>query len=354
MRNRIVISLFGTFAIWAGVAQATTPNAASIAASIDGQPILLQEVEEKAAGDLAKEDANFKETVRRAELAHRVTVQALREATLEGIIREKTLAAEAAKSGKNPEAILAEHTATEPTDDEMMAYYKANATPSAPPFDQVKRVIRDRLMADARQKADAELARDLRQRHAVEWLMPREHVNVASDGPIRGAENAPVTLIEFADFQCPYCNRLESLLRTVLARYPTQVKLVYRQLPIPQLHPQAQLAAQVSLCAAEQNKFWPIHDSLFAFFADKGELDGNTLAMLGEAAGLDPEALGACLQSGRVDPLIARDVAAADALGVDGTPALFLNGRPLRGGVSEQSLTDAIEEELARLGRTHP
>jgi protein-disulfide isomerase len=120
------------------------------------------------------------------------------------------------------------------------------------------------------------------------------------------------------------------------------------------LHPHAQLAAQTSLCAAEQNRFWPIHDSLFAFFADKGELDGNTLAMLGEAAGLDPEALSACLQSGRVDPLIARDVAAADALGVDGTPALFLNGRPLRGGVSEQSLTDAIEEELARLGRTHP
>jgi len=353
MRNRTVLSLFGMLVISAGVAQANTPSAGSVAASVDGQPILLQEVEQKAAADLAKEEATFKETVRRAELAHRVTLQALREATLEGMIREKTLAAEAAKTGKTPDAILTEHAATEPTEDEMLAYYKANATPSAPPFDQVKRVIRDRLMADARQKADAELARDLRQRHAVEWLLPREHVNVASDGPVRGPENAPITLIEFADFQCPYCNRLESLLRSVLARYPTQLKLVYRQLPIPQLHPHAQLAAQTSLCAAEQNRFWPIHDSLFAFFADKGELDGNTLAMLGEAAGLDPEALSACLQSGRVDSLIARDVAAADALGVDGTPALFLNGRPLRGGVSEQSLTDAIEEELSRLSRTH-
>jgi protein-disulfide isomerase len=186
------------------------------------------------------------------------------------------------------------------------------------------------------------------------WLLPRERVNVASDGPVRGPENAPITLIEFADFQCPYCNRLRGVVAIGSSALSdaTEVGIpTVADSPVASARP---AGCSNQLCAAEQNHFWPIHDSLFAFFADKGELDGNSLAMLGEAAGLDPEALSACLQSGRVDSLIARDVAAADALGVDGTPALFLNGRPLRGGVSGQSLSDAIEEELSRLSRPHP
>ncbi len=351
MRQSHLVALAGLLASWS--LSSIASSSAPIAALVDGQPISVADVDAKASADLAREDANFNEAQRRAQLAHRATVQALKEATLDGLIRERSLAAEAKKTGKSAEEILAGHSAAEPTDDEMRAYYKANATPSAPPYEQVKSVIRERLMAESRQKAEADLARELRARHSVEWRLPRERLDVSPDGPARGPSDAVVTLVEFADFQCPYCNRLEPVIKAAMSRYPKQLKHVYRQLPIPQLHPGAQLAAQASLCANEQNLFWPMHDAFFAFFAGKGTLDLESLAMLGEASGLEPEAFASCLKSGKADGIIAKDAADADRLGVDGTPALFLNGRPLRGGVSEDSLNDAIDEEIARIARSH-
>jgi protein-disulfide isomerase len=327
------------------------PAVDPVAALVDGQPITVAEVEAKAKDDIAREDAQYAEAQRRAANAHRATLQALREATLEGMIRDRTLAAEATATGQTADAIVAAHASPEPTDEEMRAYYKANATPSAPPYDQVIGVIRERLQAEGRQKAEAELVRSLRERHAVEWRLARERLTVSTDGPSRGPAQATVTLVEFADFQCPYCGRLESVLKPVLARYPDSVKFVYRQLPIPQLHPSALLAAQASVCADRQGQFWAVHDALFALFTGKGTLDGNTVATLGEAAGLDATAFGECLSSGQANDVITHDVAEADQLGVEGTPALFLNGRPLRGGVSEDTLRDAIDEELARLAR---
>ncbi len=354
MRFTPALGLVAALTLLSGSATAApTPVAAldPIAATVDGQAIAVAEVETRVSAELAHEESNYRETLRRAEFSHRATVQALREAGLEGLIRERTLAAEAQATGQQPDQILAAHIAADPTDEEMRAYYQANATASAPPYDQVVSVIRERLQAESRQKAEAELARILRAHHTVEWRLARERVEVTAEGPARGPANAPVTLVEFADFQCPYCNRLETLLKSALARYPTQLRLVYRQLPIPQLHPGAQLAAQASLCAAEQDRFWPLHDALFVFFAGKGTLEGSTLSTLGEAVGLEPAAFSTCLNAGRVDALIARDTADADRLGVEGTPALFLNGRPLRGGVSEDSLRDAIDEELALLAR---
>lgn len=352
MSIRFLVALTGLLVVTSALASPKTAQE-PIAASVDGQPITIAELDAKAAADLAREDENYKETLRRAERSHRATTQALREATLDGLIREKTLAAEAKATGQRPEDILAAHAAHEPTDEEMRAYYKANATPSAPPYEQVTDVIRTRLAAENRQKAETDLARTLRGHHAVEWHLPRERLEVAADGPSRGPADAPVALIEFADFQCPYCSRLEPLLKTVLERYPTQVKLVYRQLPIPQLHPEAERAAQLSLCAAEQDRFWPMHDALFTLFADRGTLDAVTLNALSETIGLKAESVQACLESGRTRSIIERDVKAADALGVEGTPSLFLNGRPLRGGVSEESLRDAIDEELALRAREH-
>jgi len=353
MRYRNTILLAGVLALLSITVIAAPAGHGSVSATVDGKPILFSEIEAKAAGDIAREESSFNESQRRAQLAHRVMLQSLREATLEGLIRERTLAAESLATGKSVEEILATHTAAEPTNEEMLAYYKANATASAPPYDQVVNVIRERLQAQSEQKAQAALAHELRANHAVQWLLPREHLEVGIDGPTRGADNAPIILVEFADFQCPYCNRLEPLVKSALKHYPTQLRQVFRQLPIVQLHPGAQLAAQASLCAAEQSQFWPMHDALFAFFAAKGTLDESELALLGEGVGLESGSFDACLKSGRVDSIIARDTAAADQLGVDGTPALFLNGRPLRGGVTEETLFDAIDEELVRLAHPH-
>ena len=354
MRTPYALAAAGCLVVlsWGAQAASAKDSPDPVAALVDGHVITVAEVEAKAKDDLARENANYAEAQRRAANAHRATLQALREATLEGMIRERALAAEASATGKSADDIVASFAAHDPTDEEMRAYYKANATPSAPPYDQVVGVIHERLLAQASEQAEAELVRSLRAHHPVEWRLARERLEVAAAGPSRGPADAPVTLVEFADFQCPYCGRLETVLKPVLARYPTTVKFVYRQLPIPQLHPNALLAAQASVCAEQQGQFWPVHDALFELFLGKGTLDATTLPAIGEAAGLDSTAFQACLASGKADAVISRDTTDADQIGVEGTPALFVNGRPLRGVVSEDTLRDAIDEELARVSRT--
>jgi protein-disulfide isomerase len=108
------------------------------------------------------------------------------------------------------------------------------------------------------------------------------------------------------------------------------------------------IAAEASVCAAEQGRFWPVHDALFAFFRSQSALSPESVAALGEAAGLDTAQFSSCLSDHRAQSTVSGDSQAADGLGIEGTPALFINGRPLRGALSEQLLAEAVEEELAR------
>jgi protein-disulfide isomerase len=169
-------------------------------------------------------------------------------------------------------------------------------------------------------------------------------IDVAATGPGKGPENAKVTIVEFSDFQCPYCSRVNPTLEQVTKTYGDKVRIVFRQFPLVQIHPNAMGAGMASLCADEQDKFWQMHD---AMFADQQNLGSEGLAKIaGTIEGMDVEAFSGCLESDKFRSQVERDLADGSKAGVTGTPAMFINGRFLNGAVPFEQLSAIIDEEL--------
>lgn len=164
-------------------------------------------------------------------------------------------------------------------------------------------------------------------------------------GPARGPGTAPVTIVEFGDFQCPYCKEAESSLHTVLAEHPRDVRVVFRNLPLTQIHPNARIAAEASICADRQGKFWEMHD---AMYADQSALNANALERTAQRLGLNGDRFAACLTDGSTSQALDLDAKAAEELGLEGTPYFFINGRPLDGNVPVEKFESVIADELHR------
>jgi protein-disulfide isomerase len=170
------------------------------------------------------------------------------------------------------------------------------------------------------------------------------------DSPRRGPEDAPVTLVEFADFECPFCRRVAPTLAELDAARPGTVRHVFKHLPSA-AHPHALDAAIAAECAHAQGLFWEMHDALFAPGADLGDAG---LQLAADAAGLDAEAFAACRTGEAPRAAIAADLAAADAAGVFATPTFFANGRGFVGagtldelvGLVDRAEADAAQSEL--------
>lgn len=161
---------------------------------------------------------------------------------------------------------------------------------------------------------------------------------------IRGPENAPVTITVFSDFQCPYCARLEPALDQVLAAYPQQVRLVFKQFPL-NMHKFAQPAALASLAARNQGKFWPLHDQLFANY---NKLSDAMIRELVEKTGLDMKRYEQDLADPALQQEIAADIQLGVQAGVRGTPAVFINGMQLKDR-SLNGFRQAIDAELQKV-----
>ncbi|MDF0675610.1 MAG: thioredoxin domain-containing protein [Nitrospira sp.] len=147
------------------------------------------------------------------------------------------------------------------------------------------------------------------------------------DDPWTGTAQAPVTIVEFSDFECPYCKRSVAVLKELLAKYPGKLKLVYRDFPGPN-HQQALSAAQAAQCAAEQSRFWVYHDALFTRQAPTTAWNFSSLA---EDLGLHQSPFNACMKENRYREEVLKDLRDGLKLGVTSTPTFFINGRPLVG-----------------------
>jgi Na+/H+ antiporter NhaA len=160
---------------------------------------------------------------------------------------------------------------------------------------------------------------------------------------VRGPETAGVTLVEYADFECPYCGTAEPVVRELLAAYGADLRYVYRHLPLLDVHEHAELAAEAAEAAAAHGKFWEMHDLLFSH---SDALDPDDLAHYAEEIGLDPQRFTKALRSRKYALRVERDLQSADDSGVVGTPTFFINGRRHHGGADAASLGSAIEREL--------
>ncbi len=174
---------------------------------------------------------------------------------------------------------------------------------------------------------------------------PAKVYEVKVDGaPLRGAENARVTIVEFSDFQCPFCSRVTPTLEQLLEDYPDDVRVVYKHLPLP-FHQRALPAAKAAVAAGKQGKFWEMHDLLFA---NQQNLDDETLRAHAAQLGLDAEQFQADSGSAEVAAIVAEDLKQAGELGVTGTPGFFVNGRFLSGAQPYQAFTSRVEQELSQ------
>jgi protein-disulfide isomerase len=162
---------------------------------------------------------------------------------------------------------------------------------------------------------------------------------------IRGAEDAPVTLVEYGDYECPYCGQAEEVIRELLSSFGDDLRYVWRNLPLNDVHPSAQLAAEAAEAAAAQGEFWAMHDTLIAH---QDELRPMYLRKYAEDVGLDVERFRDELRRREYAPRVADDVASADASGVAGTPSFFINGRRHEGAYDVDTLSSAVRAARAR------
>lgn len=163
--------------------------------------------------------------------------------------------------------------------------------------------------------------------------------------PSRGPANARITLVEFSDFQCPYCRVAAKKVSELLDMFPNDVRLVFKEFPLDE-HSQAAAAAEAALAAHAQGKFWPLHDRMFA---QPGALKRESFLAWAKEFGLDVPRFTADLDSGKYRQEVMRDLKEGLGAGVQGTPSFFLNGRQYRGPMEPATLKPIIEEELKKL-----
>jgi protein-disulfide isomerase len=315
-----------------------------VLATVGDEKITIADLRARAGEDLDKLDMQY-------QLAKSRIIST----SLDSLIRHKTVDAEAQKQGKTIDQLIAAEAPggiIEPADADIATWYKENQDRvGSRPLDQLRLQIADLLRNQRRQDAERKLMERLRTERKVSIAFQPFRLQFANgDAPALGKKDAPITLVEFSDFQCPYCQRMAPVLKEVSQKYGDKVRIVYRQYPIPSLHPFALKAAEASLCANEQGKFWQIHD---AMFEDQKKLSVSDLKATAGRLGMDQKKFNTCLDTGRYAEQVQNDSKEAIRSGVSGTPAVFINGIVIDGGsVPFPVVEAAIQKELSRAPAT--
>ncbi|MEM1246116.1 MAG: thioredoxin domain-containing protein [Acidobacteriota bacterium] len=309
------------------------------AAVVGGDEISMEELLERAGPQLDQV-----ETQRLACItgAQKNRSQVL-ENNLEALVRERLSTQAAAAAGVAKEDWLAaekDRQIAAVTDEEIDAFYEPRAAQLRQPKEQLADRIREYLAVE-------KMYSDLRDGNEVKVGLEPYRLDIAASGPGIGPETAKVTVVEFSDFECPFCERFNPTLEQVKEKYKDQVRIVFRQFPLNSIHPKAQKAAEASLCASDQGKFWEMHDLLFA---EQKDLDIAQLKEKAVRLGLDASSFDSCLDDDKYAEQVARDIREGAAAGVSGTPSLFVNGRPLTGVVAFEAIAEIIDDELERAG----
>jgi len=267
---------------------------------------------------------------------------------LEDLISKRVIEAEAKKRGLSTDKLLEQEVdskVADPNDAEVEGYYLAVKSEIDKPLHEVKPQLQRAVKLLKIQQARQDYGDALRAKAAVVVLLRPPKVEVSYDpARVRGDAKATVTIVEFSDFQCPYCKKVQATLKDLLAKYNGRVRLAFRDFPMRALHPQAQIAAEAARCAEEQGKFWEYHDALFA---DQSKLDEAGLAQTAQSLGLDQKSFQSCLKVGKFKPQIEQDLQEGAKVGVAGTPGFFIDGIFVNGAQPEAEFEKIINTELA-------
>lgn len=322
--------------------------ATTAVATVDGQTITYGEL--SSDKDFAAQMSKYM-----TDMAQRK--YQLQRSAINELVDTRLLEMEARSAGKSVEDFLKESVAgkvTPPTDEDLNQLYTRGRRRFKGSFEEEKENVRTVYIQQQETRVKQQILKDLRDRHQVEVSLPYPElprIDVsADDDPFKGGANAPITIVEFSEFQCPYCSRAQVTLKEIEETYGDQIKLVFRDFPLD-FHQNAQKAAEASGCAGEQDKFWEMHDKLFA---NQRALEVDAMKGYAAELGLDTTKFNECLDSGRRAAEVAKDTEDGKAAGVTGTPAFFINGQMVAGALPVETFRSILDAELIRKGLTPP
>jgi len=276
----------------------------------------------------------------------------LQKRALEEAINQKVLEAEAGRRGLAMEKLVeqdADSKVAAPTPAEVEAFYLGQKDRLNRPLDDIRPQLQQALMQARIAQARQGLVKRLREKAQVTILLRPPKIEVSYDPKrLSGDAKAPVMIVEFSDFQCPFCRNAQSTLKEVRQKYKDRVRLAYRDFPLRDIHPQAQSAAEATRCAGEQGKFWEYRNLLFG---NPAKQDRPGLTKHARSLQLEQRQFEDCLASGKYKGKVEEDLQAGTRAGVSGTPGFFVNGIFLNGAVPFAEFEKVIDAELAALER---
>ena len=279
----------------------------------------------------------------------------IKKKALDSLIEQKMLDNAAKAKGLTTEKLLQQEVdakVKDPNDDVIQGFYLAQAARLNRPLDDaLKAQLRLSIKNSQTQQLRQDYIKQLRSDNKVVVLLSPPRVQVASDPKrLRGNAKASVVIVEFSDYQCPYCHQVEPTVKSVLAKYGDKVSFSYRDFPLSAIHQNAMIAAEASRCAEEQGKFWEYHDQLFT----ASSLEKNSLIEYARNLKLDDKQFEACLTTEKYKTDIENDETEGRKAGVSGTPGFFINGIEVSGAKPESEFTSIIDDELSRASSHHP
>jgi protein-disulfide isomerase len=316
--------------------QARRPAPSDVVATVGSTTITMAEVDDKALEQPTQGGVKLS-----------LALYDARRAALDDLIATRLMDDAAKAQGMDRSALIEKEITSKVqtvTDFDVNAWYDANkARVQGAPLEQVRQPIRQYLTQERMQVVRADYLEKLKQKTAVRVLLepPRQKV-AAANSPSKGSASAPIEMIEFSDFQCPFCLRADPTVRQVLSTYGDRIRFVYRHYPLPN-HPNGRPAAEAAACAGEQGKFWPYHDRLFA---NPSKLSDADLKQSAAELGLNTAQFNACVDTHKLKAQVDEDVKAGEEAGVNGTPAFFVNGRMISGAMPYDVFKKLIDEEL--------
>jgi protein-disulfide isomerase len=309
---------------------ADTPKTDEALAKIDGRVVTRSELYNQKANMLLQQRYDFYHAEREA---------------LGQMIDDELLAIEARHRGVTVQQLVEQEVAgkvKDPTDEELKVFYEGVQTDQT--FEQVKGQLLARVRGSREKKVRENFLTALRTQAKIQVLLSPPRTEVAGDdAPERGQKSAPVVMVEFADFECPFCRQMQPAIDRLEKEYDGRLTFFYKEFPLS-IHPHAEKAAEAALCAGEQGAFWKYHDTLFS---DESGLEVPQLRESARVLGLDTARFNSCLDSGKQAPAIEKDIAQGLHLGLAGTPGIFINGYFLSGVVPYDTLREIVEQQLA-------
>ena len=314
-----------------------TAPSKDVVASMGGETILEADLTKGIESDLYE-----------AELK----VYEIKFAKLQTMLLERFMNQDPEKKGLSNDEFLDKHIAkaVKITDAQVEAFIKERQIPKDQINPEIKNRIIEYLTVESKKAAvDNWIAAKTKKTPVEIYLhkptLPTFEVNVG-DAPFKGGSDAKVTVVEFSDFQCPFCSKGAQVLTALEKKYGNKIKIAFKHYPLP-FHAQARIAAEASMCANEQDPklFWKMHD---AMFVDQSKLDKDNLIATAKKVGLKEADFKTCLDSGKFKTRVDADVAQGASLGIKSTPTFFINGKLISGAQPLEVFTEIIDEDLAK------